>query len=303
MNKVLFIIQTLIIIVLLVIVGTMALQLHEYQRAYGILSKNPISSGSPMASDSGKMISPTAMPVDQIPDFSKVTNSASNTPEVEAAIGEIATKSPTGYRVSADNKTIVYLSAEHMAEVDVASKKETELLNFVNWPKETPSETKECKPGSRFVKPTYNATENIIFFGAPNNGKDAIYIYVKGSKEAKLVTLVDDCVTDIAVSPKGTRLAYQTSTTISTLTEGYATDLYVVQADGMQSQLLAKAGKLPKEGLATGSELDFGPAEIVWPSEDVFYMKGYFLGKGTGVWKYDVAKNAFSFATNLKGGP
>jgi dipeptidyl aminopeptidase/acylaminoacyl peptidase len=168
---------------------------------------------------------------------------------------------------------------------------------------ETTSETKECKPGSRFVKPTYNAAENIIFFGGPSQGKDAIYIYVKGAKEAKIVTQVEDCVTDIAVSPKGFRLAYQTSKTISTLTEGYATDLYVVQADGLNSQQLATAGKLPKESLSEGTTLDIGPAEVVWPSEDVFYMKGFFLGKETGIWRYDVTKNAFTAVTNLKGGP
>lgn len=302
MNKVLFIIQTLIIIVLLIICGTMALQLKEYQRAYGVLTKDTNMMPS-TGTDSTPMVNPTAMPEDEIPDFSKVTNSPSNPPEVEAVIGEIATKNVTGYRVSNNYQKVIYVSPEHLAEVDVATKKETVLISFVNWLRETPSETKECKPGSRFVKPTYNAAENIIFFGGPSQEKDAIYIYVKGAKEAKIVTQVEDCVTDIAVSPKGFRLAYQTSKTISTLTEGYATDLYVVQADGFNSQQLATAGKLPKESLAEGSTLDIAPAEIVWTSEDVFFMKGFFLGQETGIWKYDVPKNAFSAETNLKGGP
>jgi Tol biopolymer transport system component len=303
MNKTLFFIQTLIIIVLLVICTTIAIQLREYQKAYGLRSNKPVvgMNVSPEATTSASPY-PT-LAEDQVPDFSKVTNSASNPPEVEAVLGDIAAKKTTGYRVSRDYKTVVYVNDEHLAEVDVATKKETELVSFLNWPKEAASDTNVCAPGSRFAKPIYNGDEKAIFFVGPNHAKDAVYIFTKGSKEAKLVTQADDCVTDIAVSPTGVWIAYQTSKTISTLTEGYVTDLYVVQADGMHSQVTAKEGVVPKESLSEGTQVDFAPAEIVWPNENVFYIKGFFLGKPTGVWKYDVAKNSFKLATNLKGGP
>jgi hypothetical protein len=87
MNKTLFFIQTLIIIVLLVICTTIAIQLREYQKAYGLRSNKPVvgMNVSPEATTSASPY-PT-LAEDQVPDFSKVTNSASNPPEVEAVLG------------------------------------------------------------------------------------------------------------------------------------------------------------------------------------------------------------------------
>lgn len=302
MNKALFIIQTIIIVVLLVIVGTMALQLKEYERAYGVLKNQP-SLMNQIASSSSTIMKQAAAPAEQVPDFSKVTNSASNPPDVEAAIGVAAQNGTTGYRLTKDNKQLVYLTPEHMVLMDVASKEEKEIVSFKTWDRKLAGEGKECVPGSRFVKPIFTDNESAIFFGGPAKGQDGLYMYIMGQPQAKLVSLVDDCITDIAVSPRGLWVAYQTSKTLGTLTEGYVTNLYVVQADGTKSQLLAKDGKMPKDSLAEGGGVDFGPGEIVWPSEDAFFMKGYNAGTPTGIWKYDALKNSIKLVTNLKGGP
>lgn len=304
MHKFLFVIQTLIIIGLLTVVGVLGVQVIERNKGTSGKTETKKLTNSKESTTASTSATITTNPSEnKIPDFTTANNKIDNPQQVQDAIAIIREYQPTGYRVSKDNKYLLYMNADHMVLMDIETKTEKELLSFRNWKRNPRAIGTECAPGSAFVDPMFNASEDTVFFGGPSEGKDALYMFPLTGKEAKKIVTVENCISDIAVSPDGTRLVYQTTKDFGT-GSGYVTDMFMVKTDGTENSELAKAGKLPQESLVTPDyPYDFAPAQVVWTSEEVFYLQGVLMGNYTGIWKYNIPTKAFEVVTNLKGGP
>ncbi len=305
MKNIVGIIQTFVIIGLLLICVVFALQLRSSSNSIKLNFNRATATVSPSqeASSSETMLPTATIQENEVPDFTTANNNPEEPPEVMEAIGLIAKKQPTGYRVTKDKKNILFMTTQQMALMNVATKEERELLSFTNWPKNERSMSNVCVPGSAFVDPMFNANETVVYFGGPSEGKDALYRYQLFSNEAQLILSVENCISDVAVSTDEHHIAYQTTKHFGT-GAGYMTDLFLVNTQSKENVLLAQQGILPQDTLTTANDpVDFSPAQVVWTGPSTFFLQGYTGGVFSGVWQYTLQTKKFKLITNLKGGP
>ncbi len=304
MKNIIGIIQAFVIIGLLFICVVFALQLRSSNNSARLNSIPSSTTVSPENAASDTVIlEQTASEENEVPDFTTANNNPEEPPEVMEAIGLIAQKQPTGYRVMKDKKNILFMTVQEMALMNVATKEEKQLLSFETWSKNERSNSNVCIPGSTFVDPMFNASETVVYFGAPSQGKDALYRYQLFANEAQLILPVENCISDIAVSPDENHIVYQTTKHFGT-GGGYMTDLFLVNTQTKENTVLAQQGVLPQNTLTTANDpADFSPAHVVWTGPSTFFLQGYTGGVFSGVWKYTLQSRKFELITNLKGGP